>query len=183
MRQFEMLLVGVLLFLLGVAGEVQGQVFLSKEEALELAFPEADQVERKTFFLTEDQKERAEGLARSALDFNLFTFFVGKKGENVLGYAAIDVHVVRTFPEAFLIILGPDGRVTNTVLLAFYEPREYLPSERWLEQFPGSDLNSDLRVGRRIHGIAGSTLTARAVTGAVRKVLALYRVLIQEGDG
>ena len=180
MRRFGSLVVSLLL--LGSVGGAYGQMFLSQEGALQLAFPEADEVERKTFFLTEDQKERTEGLARSALDSNLFTFFIGKRGENVLGYAAIDVHIVRTLPEAFLIVLGPDGQVKDTVLLAFYEPREYLPSDRWLEQFPGSDLSPDLRVGRKIHGIAGSTLTARAVTGAVRKVLALYQVLIQGGD-
>jgi len=77
-----------------------------------------------------------------------------------------------------LIVVAPDGTVGKMLLLAFYEPPEYEPSERWLEQFPGQQLGPDLKVDRDIHGIAGSTLTSHAVTTAVRRTLASFQVLI-----
>ena len=95
-----------------------------------------------------------------------------------MGYAIIDVHTVRTFPEAFLVVLDPQGRVVSTRILAFYEPPEYMPPERWLAQFDGRVLEPSLSLGGSIHGISGSTLSSRAVTTGVRRALALYHTFL-----
>ncbi len=157
------------------------KVFYAKDEAVRAAFPEADVIEKQTFFLTDDQKKQIETLARTPLDSKLVTMYTGKRGQKLLGYAMIDVHTVRTLPEAVMVVLSPDGRVASTLILAFYEPLEYLPNERWLKQFDQARLTPDLRVGGRIAGITGATLTARAMTESVRKVLALYQILIEKG--
>ena len=47
----------------------------------------------------------------------------------------------------------------------------------WYGQFPGKGLDADLDLKRGIHPVAGASLTARATTAAVRRVLALHRVL------
>lgn len=136
----------------------------------------------KRFFLTEDQQKQVETLARTRLDSKLVTMYLGRRGEKLLGYAMIDAHTVRTLPEAVMVVLTPDGRVASTLILAFYEPLDYLPPERWLKQFDQARLTPDLRVGGRIAGITGATLTARAMAESVRKVLALYQVLIAKGE-
>jgi hypothetical protein len=156
------------------------KAFYSKQEALALAFPDADKVENHTYFLTEEQAKRVSTLAATAVDSKLFTFYIGHKNGQILGYAAIETNLVRTLPETFLIVVSPSGTVQKLFVLAFYEPEEYLPSPRWLGQFDHKTLTPDLQLRRDIHGIAGSTLTARAVTSGVRKVLALFQVLIQE---
>jgi hypothetical protein len=156
------------------------KVFYAKDEALNLAFPQADRIEMQTFILTEVQLRKAEQMARSRIESRLFTFYVGKKEGAVLGYAAIDSHIVRTLPETFMVVLTPAGQVRTTVVLAFHEPLEYAPAERWLGQFRDQKLSPDLWVGQEIAGIAGSTLTAHAITKGVRKVLALFQILIKE---
>jgi Na+-translocating ferredoxin:NAD+ oxidoreductase RnfG subunit len=165
--------------LLCVATAVQGKVFLSRSEALELAFPEAERIDSRTFVLTDEQAERIESLARARLDSRLATVYTGVGEDEVLGYAFLDVHEVRTMAEALMVVLSPAGEVRNLRVLAFHEPPEYLPSPRWLEQFEGRSLSKSLRIGGDIHGIAGSTLTSRAVTRAVRKAGALYEVLLR----
>ena len=87
--------------------------------------------------------------------------------------------MVRTLPETFMVLLSPTGEVRMTVILAFHEPPDYLPSERWLEQFRGEKLSPELWVGREIAGIVGSTLSAQAMTQGVRKVLALFDILVK----
>lgn len=159
------------------------KVFYAKDEAIKAAFPDADVIENKTFFLTDDQKKQVETLARTPLDSKLVTLYIGKQGQKLLGYAMIDIHTVRTLPEAVMVVLSPEGRVASTLILAFYEPLDYLPNERWLKQFDNAGLTPDLRVGGRIAGITGATLTARAMTASVRKVLAFYQVLIAKGRG
>ena len=172
----------LVLHLCAPAGLV-AKVFYAKEEALRAAFPEADVIDKQTFFLTDDQQKQVETLARTRLDSKLVTLYIGRRGQKPLGYAMIDVHNVRTLPEAVMVVLSPEGRVASTLILAFYEPLEYLPNERWLKQFDQTRLTPDLRVGGRIAGITGATLTARAMTESVRKVLALYQVLIAKGGG
>lgn len=166
--------------LLACAATAHAKVHYARSEALELAFPGADHVETRSFFLTDDEKVRIEELGKAPLDSKLVTIHVGEKNGEPMGYAFIDSQVVRTMPETMLIVLAPDGSVGKMLLLAFNEPPEYEPSERWLEQFPGRTLGPDLKVDRDIHGIAGSTLTSHAVTTAVRRTLALYQVLIEK---
>ena len=165
--------------LYGAAG-AHALVLHSKTEALQIAFPEAERVETLTFYLTEAQAVAVQDRAKAPVDSKLITFHVGHAGGAVLGYAFIETHIVRTFPETFLIVVSPDGRVEKLLVLAFYEPPEYLPPDRWLAQFDEKALSPALRLRRDVHGIMGSTLTAQAVTRGVRKVLALFQVLIRE---
>jgi hypothetical protein len=173
-----------LLFALGAAaGGAEAKVYLSQREALEAAFPGADRIEKATHVLDDAQAERVQALAQAPLDSRLVTLHTASRNGVVLGHALIEVHTVRTLPEAVLVVLSPEGQVQSLRMLAFYEPEEYLPPPRWLSQFDGSGLSDELRLQGRIHGIAGSTLSSRAVTSGVRRALALYEVLLRPGAG
>jgi len=161
------------------AGPASAEVFLSQREALALAFPAADRIEKKSVVLDEAQARTVEKLSGAELESRLVTLHQGFRGEQLLGTALIDVHTVRTLPEAFLIVLSPDGHITALRMLAFYEPSEYKPTDRFLAQFDARGLGPELRLGGAIHGIAGSSLSARAVTSSVRRSLALYEVLVR----
>lgn len=160
------------------AGPANAKVFQSRSEALEDAFPGADRVEKRTFILTSSQAREVEELARCELDTKLITLYTGWQGDRLLGYAHIDVHTVRTQPEALMVVLTAEGKVGSLRVLAFHEPLDYLPTERWYRQFSGKSQSKELRVGRDIHGVIGATLSARAATQSVRRVLAYYAVLI-----
>ena len=184
------LFLGVVLLVSIIFAEViEAKVFYAKQEALEIAFPEANEVQTKSFFLTDDQVEQVQTLAQAPLDAKVVAFYIGRKGATVLGYAFIETHIVRTLPETFLIVVSPDGTLQRLLTLAFYEPLEYQPTDRWIAQFDAKPLSPELQLQRDIHGISGSTLTARAVTRGVRKVLALFQILIRdnhvtdEGEG
>ena len=81
-----------------------------------------------------------------------------------------------------MVVVTPEGDVQSLRVLAFYEPEEYRPPDRWLTQFQAERLRDDLRLEGRIHGIAGATLSARAVTAGVRRSLALFEVLVKRPD-
>ena len=159
----------------------EAKVFYSREEAIAMAFPDAERVERKTHVLAPEQVERIESLSRAKLDSKLVKIYTGFRGEECLGHAVIDIHNVRTLPEAFMVVLSPDGHVRTLRVLAFHEPLDYLPAGRWYEQFDEKSLEAPLRVGGDIHGVVGATLSARATTRGVRRILAYYEVLIQNG--
>jgi hypothetical protein len=158
---------------------VDAKLFHSQKEAVALAFPNGERVESHTFILTAEQVERIESQARSKLESKLVKIYTGFAGDVVTGYAHIDVHNVRTKAEGLMVVLTPAGRVRSVRMLAFHEPLDYLPAGRWYAQFEDKARGDALRVGRDIHGIVGSTLSARAATKSVRRALAYYDVLLE----
>lgn len=166
--------------LLAQATPADAAVFHARSEMFEVAFPQAESVVAKDYFLTKEQRTAIEHLAIRGLDSDLITVYTAHRGDEVLGYAILDTHVVRTLPETFLVVLDTKGAVAATHILAFHEPLEYMPSERWLELLENRTLTDDLRLGRGIAGVTGSTLSSRAVLGGVRRALAIYEVLLSE---
>jgi len=160
------------------SGTAHAKVFYSRSEALALAFPGADRIDDESILLDDEQAGRIEQLAKSRLESRLVRIHRGYRGGELLGYAFIDVHTVRTLPEAFLVVLSPEGSVRNVRVLAFHEPLEYMPSARWYQQFESKTLAAPLRLGGDVHAIVGATLSSRAATEGVRRALALYQVVV-----
>ncbi len=171
---------GLCAALLWIAAAADAKVFYSREEALALAFPDADRIDSKAVLLEDEQVRRVEELSRAELETRLVRIYTGFRGDELLGYAFIDIHNVRTLPEAFLVVLNPEGDVRALRLLAFHEPLEYMPPERWYAQFEHKSLKESLRLGGDVHGIVGATLSAQATTLGVRRALALYEVVVQD---
>jgi len=148
-----------------------------KEAALARAFPAAERIETRTLFLDAEQRAQAEQQSGTRIDSGLYSYYVGFHGDQVTGYAAIEAAVIRTQPATIMVVLNPDHSVRFVEILAFFEPPEYRPPQRWLAQFDRQHLNPQLRVGGDIQGITGATLSAHALTRQVRKVTALASYL------
>ena len=156
-------LVGLLLLgaLLVPASPVEAKVFLTVEEALDLAF-EGCRVKRTTVYLTDGEKARAEELAGSDIESAIVYPYVADCGGKPGGTAYFDAHRVRTLPETLMVVVTPKGEVARVEILAFNEPEDYIPRDIWYEQFLDEELDRDLALGRSIRAVTGATLTARA---------------------
>lgn len=164
------------------AGRVEGEVFHSRESALRLAFPGADRVEKRELFLDSGEVDRAAQLAGTKLSSRMVTAYVGIEDNRITGYAFIETHKVRSLPETILVVVDPDAHTRGVHLLAFHEPPEYAPPERWLRQFDGRPLGDALSIRGDVDGITGATLTANAITAAVRRILAVYEVAVDSRE-
>jgi hypothetical protein len=158
---------------------VAANVLITLDEALELAFPSAT-VSRETLFLTEEQLAAAGAAAGSEPGSAMVTRFVARQQDRVIGYAYLDSHRVRTLPETLMVVIEPSRTVRRIEVVVFREPLEYIPRTTWYEQFNGRSLTEDLTLKRDIRPVTGATLTARATTEAVRRVLAIHAAV--EGD-
>jgi electron transport complex protein RnfG len=152
------------------------KVYARLDEALELAFPGCE-LERGTTYLTKEQVGLVKKLAGSKPASAIAHPYVARKDGRIVGTAYVETHRVRTLRESILIIVDPEQRVKRIEVLAFGEPEEYLARGAWYGQFVGRRLDDELRLKRGIRGITGATLTARATTDAVRRVLAVHQVL------
>ena len=156
----------------------QGGV-LSRDEALAAVYQGA-RVEPERVFLTPSQMSEAASIAGVEIESGLIARYVAMRDGVVVGRAYVDTHVVRTKRESLLISLDPAGRVRRIDVTAFLEPPDYRASARWLRQYDQRPLDDDLALQRSIRSMAGATLTAVATTDAVRRVLAIDRVLETE---
>ena len=152
---------------------------ITREEALRFAFPDAT-IQSSIVFLTDQEKKIVEETSGAELSSALVARYVAVRSQTVVGRAYLDTHVVRTKKESLLVILDPDGRVKRVEVVAFLEPPEYQPNRKWYEQFEGKELNKELQLKRQIHPVTGASLTARATTEAVRRVLAIDQILQQD---
>ena len=163
-----------------VLAAVPASAQITREEALASVYPGAV-LRTDPVFLTPSQQKQVLMRADTDVPNALVARYVATKDGKVVGRAYVDTHVVRTKKESLLISLDADGRVMRIDVTAFQEPPEYGAPEAWLRQFRGRALDDDLAVNRAIRPIAGATLTAREVTNAVRRVLAIDAVLEQRG--
>lgn len=169
--------------LLLASGTIQARVFLTQQQAIDHAFPPPHTVERRTLYLSDAQARRAATTAGVPVEVRVVPYYVGLLSGRPAGYAYFDTHLVRTLPETILILLSAEGRITRIDIVSFDEPEDYLPTPRWIEQFPGRALDDDLRLGRGIRSLSGATLSARAIVDAARRVLALHRLFVDPGAG
>ncbi len=171
------------LLLLGVAALGSGpaahaKVFLSVGEALRLAFAGCETA-RRTAYLTPEQVRRARDLSGEEVPSALVTYYKATKAGQPAGTAYFDTHRVRTLPETLMVVVDPAGRVSRIEVISFREPEEYMPRGAWYEQFQGRKLDRDLQLKRALRPVTGATLTVRATTSAVRRVLALHQVIAE----
>lgn len=149
---------------------------LTREEALALAYPGATFSAERVFLTGAQQKQAAEAAGQPVASA-LVARYVSTKDGTVIGRAYVDTHVIRTKKETLLVSLDEAGSVRRVDVTAFLEPPEYRAPPPFLSQYSGRALTDDLRLQRAIRPIAGATLTANAVTDAVRRVLAIDKIL------
>jgi Na+-translocating ferredoxin:NAD+ oxidoreductase RnfG subunit len=181
-RALICLLFGVVVMSAMSAGTVSAKIFASQEQALAEAFPDASRIDRETVLLLKEDAEKISALIHEEIASKIVVLHTAYKDEKIIGYAQIDVHNVRTKPEALMIVLTADGAIRSVRVLAFHEPLDYMPTDRWYAQFEGRSKQKGLRVGRGIHAVVGATLSARAATDGVRRMLAYWEVLLKPAE-
>jgi Na+-translocating ferredoxin:NAD+ oxidoreductase RnfG subunit len=155
------------------------QVYLTKKQAFEIAFPGADKVDREKKWLTDAQKKAIGELCLQNIKANRISFYVGKRGGVPIGYAIIDHEVGKSFPITFMTVLNEDGTVRDVEIMVYREPRGWevrYPS--FMDQFTGRTADSDYRT---VNSITGATLSVRAMVKGVSRATAAYKVLYLSG--
>jgi hypothetical protein len=168
----------LILISLGASPSLAGEL-ISREEALASVFPGAE-FKAERIFLTEQQRKDAANLAGVEVPSALIARYLALKEGNIIGYAYVDTHIVRTKKESLLISLDEKGRVKRIEVIVFMEPQEYQAPPEWYRQYQGRSLDEELNLQRAIRPLVGATLTSFAANQAVRRVLAIHQILQRE---
>ncbi|RLJ70903.1 FMN-binding protein [Hydrogenivirga caldilitoris] len=175
MRLFILLIAAALSFV----SFSEEREFNTPEKALSSFFPGAT-VKVENIVLSEEQRRRVEEIAKVPLDTRLISVYLVHKGGKVIAYGYVDTHRVRTHTESVLFVINTAGEIELVEVMSFNEPLEYMADENWLALFKGKTLGKDsVKLKRDIPNMTGATLTARALTNAARRALAIWKVLFE----
>jgi hypothetical protein len=165
----------------GLMAPASARVLVTRDEALRQIYGAGAAFHARTAYPTAQQMERVRREARAPIAGRRVTWYEATDEDSLLGVAFVDQHVVRTMSETVLIALDARGRVKAVEILVWNEPEDYLPRKRWLERARGLSDPARARAGEAMPTLAGATLSARAVSAAVRRALAYHRVLVAGG--
>ncbi len=152
------------------------RILLTRDEALTLAFPGCE-IERGSAFLKKPEQAAVAKLAGVKFVSGVVHPYVARKDGLIVGTAYFDTHRVRTMRQTLMVVVTAAGKLGRVELLAFAEPREYIPRAAWYAQFKGKQLDHQLRLKRDIKAVTGASLTAKATTSSARRILALHQTL------
>ena len=175
-----MRVLGLALLLWVLPATPQARLLVTREQGLARVYGDSARVETRTIYLRQDALDSLAAHARAPMDQARITYYEVHNGETLAGLAFVDKHVVRTATESVLICLQPDGSVRAVEILAWNEPEDYLPSRRWLETASGAQDPKTIRPGHDVPRIAGATLSAQAITAAIRRALVLGKMILGE---
>ena len=159
---------------------LSAEVRMTVEEALKTVLPQARKIEKKTVILTAEQKARLERQANVTIhpEYNKeFIGYIGKSDSEgpVVGYAFEDTVPGKWGPIHYLLAVDPAGKITNVVVLDFNERRgRPIAKKNFVNQYIGKTIRDKIKLRQDINGITGATISSRAITDGVRKLLYVF---------
>ena len=153
----------------------QLQVYLTKKQAFEIAFPGADEIKKERLWLTKEEIRAIEEIYMYKIYETRFTFYTGIKNGKSMGSMLIDNIIGKSFPITFMTVLNTDGTVRDVEIMVYREPQGWeVRYKSFRSQFYGKDTSSN---SNEILSISGATLSVRAIKSGVYKAMAAYKVL------
>jgi len=185
-KKYTWLLAALLLVVF--ARPVGAVVLLNHDAALKAMFPNTDKVVTEAVALTADQIAAVKGLCggkwtlypsgaktEDVAENDTVPFYFGTKGGKKTGVAVMEMQPGKWGPVHYIVALDLEGKVTNMAVMSYIEQRgRPISTRRFLDQFIGKTIKSQLSVGKDVDAISGATISSRATAFAVRKVIALY---------
>ncbi len=158
------------------------QVFLTEEGALKRVFPEASEILTDRLLLSPEDRKTLEDTLRRRLYEEGFLVYIGKKGDEILGYAVITQEVGKFHPFDFIVAVGPNGKIKDVAVLIYRESRGgEVARRRFTHQFVGKSTKNPIRINKDIINITGATMSVVCMCEGVKKVLAVIECFYLSG--
>ena len=148
------------------------EVYLTLEEALAQAFPQADEIKTETVTLSPASLERVARAVGHPLIEDSFLVYQGIQKGELGGYAMVGEEVGKFRPITSLVVIDPRGKVKDVMVLIYRESRgSDVKRKRFLQQFFGKGPGDPIQINQDILSISGATVSVNSMNAQVRKVL------------
>jgi electron transport complex protein RnfG len=159
-----------------LAAPGHAQVYYSVRGLLADHFKDSEIVDFRRITLSSRTREEIERRLGEKLEKGEYIFYVARTADGIDGYALFDREIGQHEYIDFATFFDCDGRVTRVEVVAYREPYgEGIRSQRFRNQFVGKSAQDRMRAGKDIDVISGATLSAQAMTKAVKRASVLLR--------
>lgn len=162
------------------AAPAQATQYLTVEQAQREFFPQADAFAVAPLRLTAEQRARIEAVSGVPFRGGEPRVWAATRGGGLLGHVMVDNVIGKHELITYAVGIGADGAVQGVEILDYRETRGgEVRDPRWRAQFAGKRRGAPLRLDEDIQNISGATLSCRHVTDGVRRLLALYELVLK----
>lgn len=155
------------------------QVYLTQEQALKVALPDAEKVTARPVTPSAEERKQIERRLGRRLDETTYVFHEGSRGGKTVGYALVVDEVGKYYPITFVVGLAPDGEVREVAVMVYRERRgDAVRRGRFLNQFEGKTSADPLMVNRDITHLTGATVSSWSIAAGVKKALVLFETMV-----
>ncbi len=125
------------------------KVYLSEEESPKMAFPKADEFEKRVVESTPGLREKLKkliGKTKPSIWEKEYKTFIAKKEGRVIGYAVIVEEIGKHRPITLIAGITPEGKAENVAVMVYREPYgSEIRAKRFLKQYKGKTLEDPIR--------------------------------------
>ncbi len=154
-------------------------VYLTPQQALEIAFPDSTSLTPRTITLSADLKKKIERRIGVTMPEDRFTIYTSRIVTKPDGYALILDEIGKHLPITFMVAFTPQKQVKSVQVLVYRERvGSNVRQPNFLKQFISKSSQDSLSVGNDINGITGATMSSWAISAGVKKAA----VIVEELD-
>jgi hypothetical protein len=154
--------------------------YLTVEQAQKLCFAGATEFAAADVTLTHEQMKAVERASGVRVRLDKAKIWRAMRGDKFLGWFIQDEVLGKHEFIQWVLALNPEGSVRQIEILDYRETYGYeIRNEKWRAQFTGQQHGAKLKLDGDIQNISGATLSCRHITDGVKRLLALYDLVLK----
>lgn len=159
-----------------MAGSALAAVYLTVEEAQQLIFP-SETLTSTPIILSAAQRDAIQKSSGVPIMPKIQRVWQSEQG----GFLVIDDVIGKHELITYAVGINPDGSLRQVEIMEYREAYGYeIRKKKWLKQFVGKTSAASFQLNRDIKNISGATLSCRHVTEGVKRVMALYEIVLKK---
>lgn len=158
--------------------------YLTVEAAQRALFPDADAFTELALAPTADQLLSITDASGAQAPHGELRVWAARRAGTVIGHVFVDNVIGRADYITYAVGIDARGALLPVEILEYRESHGgEIRNKRWLAQFAGRTTPAELEFRADIKSIAGATLSSEHVTQGVRRLLAMWQILIRPAGG
>jgi len=154
--------------------------YLTVEQAQKLCFAFATEFAPANVTLTREQRKAIEKDSGVRVRLDTQKVWRAQSGDKVLGWFIQDEVLGKHEFIQWALALNTNGSVRQIEILDYRETYGYeIRNEKWRAQFTGKQHGAELKLDSDIQNISGATLSCRHIADGVKRLLALYDLVLK----
>ena len=166
------------IFFFGASSAPQEGIAGKAHESLRKMFGDSVTISISKIVLTPEEQKIIFDSSHSHWMSDTIEAYVCSNENTPIGYGFLDNVKGKTQYITYLVGIGREGSIQDVDVLVYRESYGgEIAYDSFREQFRGKTNHDDVRIGKSIKNISGATISVRAITFGIRRILATFEII------